>query len=233
VTSIALDRERPFSAHDAAYHRLRHAIVENRLPPGTPLHAAKLAAQIGVSATPVREALFRLEADRLVVWRQNRSATVAPLRTDEVRDVYQVRSVLEGLAARLAAERAEDDLVGHLDRIVARMARHLSAGAHRESIALNRDFHGAIHERCGNLELQVTLRVLWDRTQRFRNLSVDLTSHLMEAHRGHEAIVRAIRDRRPDEAEQIARQHVLATARAVVAHIEAAGGTRRDEDLGA
>ncbi|HEX7127604.1 MAG TPA: GntR family transcriptional regulator [Thermodesulfobacteriota bacterium] len=227
------DSDGPLSAQDVAYRRLRAMIVDNRLTPGTPLKAAVLAEEIGVSATPIREALIRLAADGLVVWRQNRGAIVAPFSAREVRQVYQVRSVLEGLAARLAAENADESLARRLEAIVDRMAAHLAAGAYRESVALNRDFHGAIHEQCGNPELLVTLRVFWDRAQRFRNLAVDLTSHLEAAHRGHVAILDAVRGRRPDEAERLAREHVLATSRAVAAYIDASWGRRRPGDLDA
>lgn len=211
----------PLSAQSLAYRRLREAIVSNRLAPGTPLRAASLAADLGVSATPIREALIRLEAEGLVVWRQNRGATVAPLSADEVRHVYDVRSVLEGLAARLTAARADADLLASLAGILERMARHQAAGEYRESIALNRAFHGAIHERCGNPELIATIESFWGRTERFRNLTADLTTHLKDAHLGHEALVQAMRDRDAESAERIARDHVLAARRAVAAHIEA------------
>jgi len=91
-----------------AYQHLRAAIVENRYPPGHRLVEQQLAAELGLSRTPVREALRKLEAEGLVVSERNRGAMVRPLSSTEVVDLYGLRIKLESYAVELATERAGD-----------------------------------------------------------------------------------------------------------------------------
>ena len=97
-----------------AYEQVRAAIVENRYAPGQRLIEQRLAAELGLSRTPVREALRILEAEGLVVSERNRGATVRPLSPTEVVDLYGLRIRLESYAAELAAERIADQELGAL-----------------------------------------------------------------------------------------------------------------------
>jgi len=98
-----------------AYEQLRAAIVENRYRPGQRLVEQRIAAELGLSRTPVREALRILEAEGLVVSERNRGAIVRPLSPTEVVDLYGLRIRLESYAAELAAERIDDGELAELD----------------------------------------------------------------------------------------------------------------------
>ncbi len=101
---------------EQAYQQVRNAIVENRYPPGSRLVEARIAEDLGLSRTPVREALRRLEAEGLVLSEPNRGAMVRPLSETEVVDLYGLRIRLESYAAEVAAERAtEEELAALID----------------------------------------------------------------------------------------------------------------------
>lgn len=208
------------SAQNVAYQHLRQEIVSNTLRAGTPLRISTLAKMLGVSATPVREALIRLEADGLVAWRPNRGAIVAPLRADEVRNLYEMRSVLEGLAARRAAVRADGPMLARLAQALDDIASIQKAGRYAESIEQNRTFHETIYEMSGNPELTVSLRSLWDRTLRFRHVHADLVEDFRQAYHEHGSILAALTRQDPEEAERLTRMHVLRGAESIARHIE-------------
>lgn len=211
------------SAQNSVYESLRKAIVDNTLAPGTPLRATDLAQRLGVSPTPVREALIRLVSDRLAVGRPNRGVVVAPLSVEDVRNLYDIRSVVEGLAAARAAERIDAAGLARLRQTVEDMGRLLAAGRLRALIARNRDFHETIHAACGNPPLEELLRGLLDRTQRFRNLCVDMGDRLEQAHREHIAVLDPLERRDGALAEARMRANIRAAGAAVARHIEALG----------
>ncbi|HEX7125113.1 MAG TPA: GntR family transcriptional regulator [Thermodesulfobacteriota bacterium] len=217
------------SAQTLVYDTLRRAIVTHRLAPGAALKAVDLAASLGVSPTPVREALIRLHADGLVVYRPNRGAVVAPLAADEVRHLYDMRGALEGLAAARAAERADADALERIGTLVEAMSRHLAEGRLAEVIAMNRDFHRAIHLASGNPVLADALEGLLDRTARFRMLYRDLPERVEQAHREHVALLDALRRRDAAEAEQLMRRNILEGSHAVVDHIARLAPEQRGE----
>src|SRR5215475_14155509 len=101
---------------DSVADILRKAILDGSLKPGEPLHENALARQLAVSRSPIREALIQLERERLVVGRLNRPALVRKPSPEEIRQVYTIRSALEGIAARWAAEKATPALVAKLQR---------------------------------------------------------------------------------------------------------------------
>jgi len=101
---------------DSVANILRNAILDGSLRPGDPLHENVLTQQLSVSRSPIREALLQLEQERLVDSRPNRSAVVRKPSPEEIRQVYTIRSALEGIAARWAAEKATPALVAELRR---------------------------------------------------------------------------------------------------------------------
>lgn len=208
------------SAQNVAYQHLRQEIISNTLRAGTPLRVSTLAKMLGVSATPVREALIRLEADGLVAWRPNRGAIVAPLRAEEVRNLYEMRSVLEGLAARRAAASVDAPMLARLAQALGEIASLLEAGRYAESIDRNRTFHETIYEMARNPELTASLRSLWDRTLRFRHVHADLVEDFRQAYHEHRSILAALTRQDPEEAERITRMHVLRGAESIARHIE-------------
>ena len=142
--------------------RLRQAIVDGRLGPGDAINQEGVAVQLGVSATPVREALRRLEAEGAIVYVPNRGATVVELSADNVHDLYLLRSKVEGLATMLATEREGGEGLGRIEQLNAELARLSQSGESGDVLgALNRRFHFAIYVAARSPLLFTHIETLW------------------------------------------------------------------------
>lgn len=150
---------RPLGAQ--VYEQLRDLIVDGELAPGAPLVQEQLAEQLGVSRTPLREALNRLVHEGLADWVAGSGFVVRDLSDADVSDVYQVRQTLELMALRLAGGGHDRVALAVLESLVDDMVRTdpADAGAQFE---LNRQFHRALIEPCGNPVLLRLIEQLWD-----------------------------------------------------------------------
>ena len=192
--------------------QIREAIGEGRLRPGDRLREAEIAAWLGVSRTPVREALKRLQADGLVQSTPWAGMTVTSLDRGQVIELYVMRVELEGLAARLAAEYASDveiaALRDHLDKAEAA----LDDAA--ESARLNRGFHAAIYAASHNRYLVQTLAGLSTTLALLPDTTYAVPERPAAALAEHRAIVAAIWANDGAEAEAAARHHMRGARRA-------------------
>jgi DNA-binding GntR family transcriptional regulator len=194
------------SKSDAVTAALREAIFTGELEAGTPLRQREIAAQFGVSPTPVREALWRLESEGLLDYDLHRGATVVQGSFGPSEENYRIRAALESLAARLAAERISDEDLEDLTELHEAIASRRSKDP--EVTELNRRFHFRIYEAARSTMLLALLRLLWrsfpDGPQVVRPLSESVSQH--------EALLEALRARDPDAAERITREHILGAA---------------------
>jgi DNA-binding GntR family transcriptional regulator len=195
---------------DLAYTRLRELILSGELEPGAVLPQAALARTIGISTTPLREALRRLKQEGLVDLDAHRDARVRPLDAAEARDLLELRGCLEPLAASLAAQRRTQaelaDLRTALDGLEA-----LSAQPSTPQLESHHRFHAAIHRASHNALLLETLDGLWVKTDRYRR-------HGLEAGRSdeerdarateHRQLFEAVRDGDAETAAELMRRHV-------------------------
>ncbi|MCF2527230.1 GntR family transcriptional regulator [Yinghuangia soli] len=196
------------SLRDRAYRILRQRIVDVELQPGQRLVERDLAAEMEVSRIPLREALRRLEAEGLVVLVPQRGALVSPFTPADVRDLFDVRESLEVLAARLAAERADD---AGLARLGARLddARAATARGDRPAIAAaNAAFHAAIVDLADSPLLTSLMRPLDARLQWLFRLTADRDPGEQCAE--HEELYTAIAAHDTERAASYALRHVAA-----------------------
>lgn len=198
---------------DAVADILRRAILDGSLKPGQPLHENTLAKQLSVSRSPIREALINLERERLVVARLNRPVIVRKPSPEEITQVYTIRSALEGIAARWAAEKATPAFVSQLRQKADELNKATIAtenAADPRVVGLANDFHAAIMEAAGSLELQRLLQSLCNQIKLVMAAGLaSLTSRRAEEiHAEHLALIAAIADRDGDRAEQLATAHV-------------------------
>ncbi|GAA4507950.1 MULTISPECIES: GntR family transcriptional regulator [Nonomuraea] len=138
---MTADHRPPMSKADYVYSVLLEEIRTARIPGGTALRAGAVARRLGVSVTPVREALRRLEKDRLISYEAHHGATVVELGDDALEEFYGLRAVVEGLGARLAAARITAGELAWLRDLHASMARDAEAGRHDRLGERSRDFH--------------------------------------------------------------------------------------------
>jgi DNA-binding GntR family transcriptional regulator len=195
---------------DLAYTRVRGLILSGDLAPGAVLPQAALAQTIGISTTPLREALRRLKQEGLVELDAHRDARVRPLDADEARDLLELRGSLEPLAASLAALRRTDDELADV-RAALDGLEGLSSRPSASELESHRRFHAAIHRASHNALLVEILDGLWVKTDRYRR-------HGLEAGRSeeerdsrateHRLLFEAVRDSDPDAAAELMRRHV-------------------------
>ncbi|MFF2139602.1 GntR family transcriptional regulator, partial [Streptomyces sp. NPDC058193] len=194
------------SLRDLAYETLRRRIIEVELQPGERLVERDLATELEVSRIPLREALRLLAAEGLVVLVPHRGALVAPFTPGDVRDLFDVRESLESLAARLAAERADED---GLARLAAGLdaAREATRAHDRAAIAAaNAAFHTDIVELASNALLSGVMRPLEARMHWLFRLTARRDPDQQCAE--HERMYEAIAARDADLAARLAHEHV-------------------------
>ena len=195
---------------DLAYTHVRGLILSGELAPGAVLPQAALARTIGISTTPLREALRRLKQEGLVDLDAHRDARVRPLDATEARDLLEMRRSLDPLAASLAAQRrTEADLAGiraALDGLEA-----LSTRPSLAQLESHHRFHAAIHRASHNALLIDVLDGLWVKTDRYRRhgLETGRSEEERDARAAeHRRLFEAVRDGDADTAAELMRRHV-------------------------
>ncbi|HWT82151.1 MAG TPA: GntR family transcriptional regulator [Candidatus Methylomirabilis sp.] len=206
------------------YDTIREAILNGRYAPGQRLMAEEMARELGTSRMPVREALHRLEVAGLVSITPHRGAIVSELSRDEIVEIYHIRAVLEGLAARLAAPYLvacdHDRLNAHIDV----MASAATSGPDLERFLRgNREFHEVIWKGAHSPRLHELLENLYIASQRFRNVSLLLPGRLAEIVREHRRIAHAMAAGDPAAAERFAKTHYENTARRLLIEVKNIG----------
>ena len=209
-----LRRELPL--RDRIHDKLRAAILTGELPPGAPVIEAELAARLGASRTPIREALRRLETEGLLEPRGLRGSVVRALDASEVGCIFEIREALESLAARRAARVIDDAdlrrLAGHLDAMRAaidepnEMERHDTA------------FHDVILANANGERLKRMLSELRDELIAHRFLSLADPQRRRQTVAEHEAILDALRAHDEAAAAQRTAEHIAAARAAVLRH---------------
>ncbi|MBY0336142.1 MAG: GntR family transcriptional regulator [Acetobacteraceae bacterium] len=206
-----------------AYGALRAALRDGTLAPGARLTEQELAARLGVSRTPVRQAIARLEAEGLLT-RAGRGLAVSRPDHTQVVELYVMRGVLEGAAARLAAQHASEAELAAMAGLIEREAGLLGdAGA---LVAVNQRLHALLYLAAHNRYLLRSLELLSDAMALLPSL-LDRGGRAAAAHEEHRALLRALLARDADGAEAAARQHAEAAQRQRLAWLMEAGDVPR------
>lgn len=193
-----------------AYRRIRVAIQTGALKPGERLREMDLAESIGLSRTPVREALARLESEGLVIHDASRGIMVAELDYSMVTELYFMREVLEGTAARLTAQHASDVEVSILEDLCRQYEAAIKSGDESALAASNRRFHDTLYRCSHNRYLINMLTVLHDALSLLGSTTLRDRSRAAETLKEHEAVVVAVKNRDPDAADLALRAHIRA-----------------------
>ena len=182
------------SRSNAAYETIKHRILQNIYPGGFQVLEEQLCDELGMSRTPLREALVRLELEGLVENVPRRGMRVLPLKAADIADIFQVLSSLEILAVRLLAEREDNkSSVARMQAEVDAMKKALAEDDLDRWAAADERFHRAMVDECGNPRLAASARTLLDQSQRFRIFTLRLRDRPTKSTRSHEALVSAIR----------------------------------------
>lgn len=207
------------SLTEKVYGTLRDMIMNLELAPGTRLKDAELARQLGVSNTPVREALRWLTADSLVTTTPRRGTFVRRLTVEDYRKLSEIRASLEVLAARLSAERAGEQALAEISSAAAIHLRTVETGPRAKYLALDRRFHAVIAEASGNEILVSMLNSIADRIQIARYLDQSREQDLLSGQE-HVAIAAVLEKRDGEEAARLMLKHIEANRDRTIILIE-------------
>jgi len=209
----------------ALVESLRDEIISGNLSPGQPLLLEDLAAQFDVSTMPVREALRELEAEGLVTIFPHRSAVVTQLSTVELEDIYDIRSMLEAMGARLAVPLITETTLDELSALVDQMENHLGEVA--TLVKLNHKFHMTLDAASGRRHLCEFIELLRHRTQHYLHAFISDLGGMPQAQSEHRAMIDACRRGDAGEAGRIAHEHVAQVGRALVEYVQTREGAGR------
>ena len=223
LVPIKLDGYKPL--RDVVFETLRDAIITQVLKPGERLMEIQLADEMGVSRTPVREAIRKLELEGLVVMVPRKGAYVAGVSMKDIHEVYEVRSALEMLAVTLAAERITEEELDALERQVLRESEEEdkpNKGDLDSIIYIDSSFHDIIYQAAHNQRLVQFINILQEQL-RFRAASLSTPGRSKTALEEHKKIVEALSERNGELAAQLAREHIENAENAMISQMEEKG----------
>jgi DNA-binding GntR family transcriptional regulator len=192
---------------------MRDAIISGVLKPGERLMEIQLAEEMGVSRTPVREAIRKLELEAFVVMIPRKGAYVAGISHKDVADVFEIRTALEGLAAGLAAERITADEIEEMERVIL-----FTEGEEKDLeriVAKDTEFHDLLYKASRNNRLLQILANLREQIQRFRATSLAVPGRVLEAVKEHRAIVEALAEHNSEKAQELMTAHIVSAENAL------------------
>ncbi len=200
-------------------HHLKRQVVAGELKPGHRLVEENLARDLGISRTPVREALHRLEQEGVLTKRPRGGYEVRPLTPAEVSDALGVRSVLEGYAAELASHQAPEGSVDRLEANVADFEQALDQGDEERLVQFNSQFHLLLYEAAGSPLLVRLLGELQETVERISRAIISNMDAGKWSTKDHRAIIAAIRAGDGATASRLARDHVAHGAQWIVSRM--------------
>ncbi|MGO1479464.1 GntR family transcriptional regulator [Senegalia sp. (in: firmicutes)] len=203
---------------DVVFEHLRESIILGKIPAGERLMEIQLAQQLGVSRTPVREAIRKLELEGLVIMLPRKGAYVSEVSLKDIKEALEIRVSLEGLGAYLAAERIEEDEL----ELLIKKHEELKECADKKDIdgILKKDeeLHEIIFDAARNSKLIDMVDSLREQVQRFRISYVSTHSQALELYKEHKKIIDAIVKNDKEKAKQYAEEHIEISKKHIVSH---------------
>jgi len=214
----------PRTAAETAHQRVKAMILDNALPPHSQRLEAELAVELGMSRTPVREAMLRLEQEGLVAITPRHGMRVLPLSASDMRDIYDVLESLEPKAAELVARRALPPAeLAPLHAACDAMEAALAAGDRPAWAAADEAFHRDLLALCGNRRLSAMVMQVWDQSHRARMVTLNLRPLPAASTAEHRAILVAIAAGDGDGARELFRLHRRRGGAEMIALVERSG----------
>ncbi len=212
------------SQAERAYAEIKRCILDDEMPAGYQALEQELAEALGMSRTPVREALVRLANEGLVEIRPRHGMRVLPISADDMREIYQILTSLEGTAAELTADHGLSDAeLRNLQGAVAEMDQALAAKDLRAWAVADERFHLLLVAYAGNERLRALVGSFWEQAHRVRMATLRLRPPPVDSNKDHAAVVDAIARRDAESAGRIHREHRSRAGQMLVDLINAHG----------
>lgn len=221
LETILLDGYRPL--RDLVFEALKDAILTQKLHPGERLLESELADELGVSRTPVREAIRKLEQEGLVVMIPRKGAYVDGISLKDIHEVYEIRAALEALALELAAKYITDEELDELALQVKEEEALTDVGRLNEIIFIDSSFHDLIYQYARNSKLTQFVEILQEQFKRFRALPLGGSARSNTALEEHQQILKALKNHDSILAAQLAKKHIAGAEEALINALDAAG----------
>lgn len=198
-----------FSLRGRVFNRLREDILSGKYKEGDELKEVAIGEELGVSRTPVREAFRQLELEGLIQIIPNKGAYVTGITEKDVKDIYMIRSLLEGLCARWACEHITDEQMEEMEENIYLAKFHAQKG-HLEQLAeLDNRFHDILYEACNSKMLEHQLKDFHEYVLRVRKKTLSNVNRGPKSNEEHEQIMEAIKAKDADRAEMLANKHMI------------------------
>lgn len=198
-----------YSLRGRVFHRIREDILSGKYKEHEELKEVAIGEELGVSRTPVREAFRQLELEGLIQMIPNKGAYVTGITTQDVRDIYMIRSYMEGLCARWAAEKISKEQLAEMEENIFLSEFHASKGHLEQMAELDNRFHEILYEACDSKMLEHLLRDFHQYVLRVRRKTLAENTRSSQSNKEHRRIMEAIRERDGERAEKLANQHIV------------------------
>ncbi|MCY0877450.1 MAG: GntR family transcriptional regulator [Firmicutes bacterium] len=203
---------------DYIVRRLRQKILDGEYGPGDRLKVRQLAQEFGTSEIPVREAINQLAATGLVTITPHVGAVATPVSSEDLTEIFEIRSALEELATRLATERMPSEALQEIERLAVALENAVEIGQEAEELnRLNRAFHMAIYRQSRNQRLVHMIEELWNHAGRYPAPLTGRDDNTYQSLREHRAIIEALRSRDAERAARLTQEHKNRAMQRVIA----------------
>lgn len=198
-----------YSLRGRVYNTIRDKILSGQYHEHEELKENAIATELGVSRTPVREALRQLELEGLVSIIPNKGASVTGITTKDIHDIYMIRSYLEGLCAKWACENITNAQIEALEEILYLSDFHARRSHYDQMVELDNKFHDLIYKASGSKILNHVLSDFHTYVERVRKITLSMPIRAEKSRKEHAAIVEAIKKRDGNLAEALAHEHIM------------------------
>lgn len=191
------------------FENLKHAILRGDIPPGNRLVESRLAETMGISRTPIREAMHKLEREGLLSKLPNSGFIVIGLTREDIEETFGIRRVLESYAARLAATKHSEEELALLEEKIVEYQDCLNQGRMEDLPAINTQFHDILYALSRSPKLIKMVNDLRDQIYRFRKILLKAEVRAKESNDDHRRMLKAMRNRDADMVERLVKDHIL------------------------
>jgi DNA-binding GntR family transcriptional regulator len=204
------------SAGEHIFEHLKQAIIRGDIPPGSRMVETRIAETMGVSRTPVREAIHKLEREGLLTKQAHSGFAVTGLTREDIEECFGIRAVLEGYTARLATLRHTPEQLKPLIRKNDLFRKHLEKDDLKALPKINTELHNIIYDLSGSTKLIKMINDLKEQILRFRKIILKSKALARASHKDHSDMLAMMQERRAEEVEKLVREHILRGQSAVL-----------------
>jgi len=197
-----------YSLRGRVFNKIREDILSGKYKENDELKEIAIGEELGVSRTPVREAFRQLELEGLIQIVPNKGAYVTGITIEDVKDIYMIRSKLEGLCAAWACEHITDEQLEEMEENIYLAKFHAERGHFEQMAELDSRFHEILYESCNSKMLEHLLKDFHQYVQRVRKKTLSTTERGIASNHEHQMIMEAIKAKNPEEAERLATVHI-------------------------